>query len=51
MAFLPDKYTPVYERYRPIHFVIDEINGKSGVIDQELLVTPVDTVAFTIPPT
>jgi hypothetical protein len=40
----------LYEKITPVHFVVDEINGRRGVVDQELLVAPVDTVSLTIPP-
>ena len=42
--------TFIYSKATPVLFVIDQINGKRGVVDQELIITPADTVSFTIPP-
>ena len=40
----------IYSKASPVRFVIHEIHRKRAVVDEELIVTPVDTVSFTIPP-
>lgn len=40
----------IYNKASPVHFIIDQINGRRAVVDQELIVMPVDTVSLTIPP-
>lgn len=50
-SFLADQYIPVYERFTRVHFMIDQIDGERSVVDEDVIVTPVDTVTFTIPPT
>lgn len=49
--FLSDQYIPVYERFTRVRFLINRIDGKRSVVDEDVIVTPVDTVTFTIPPT
>lgn len=40
----------VYDKLTPVRFVIDQIDTKRAVVDQELIVAPHDTVTLTVSP-